>query len=108
MTLVAPHITAYLRERLPNERKASPHTAIAMLMPFSCSSSSPASGWAVRRLHSSWSNSMHLWCWLSSNIFKRTGVTALPHETHVWRRSSHLCTSSNTVCHRPWNNFVRC
>src|SRR5205809_205751 len=27
MTLVAPHITAYLRERLPNERKASPHTS---------------------------------------------------------------------------------
>src|SRR6266550_811890 len=26
MTLIAPHITAYLRERLPNERKASPHT----------------------------------------------------------------------------------
>src|SRR5258708_30787766 len=26
MTLVAPHITAYLRERLPNERKASPLT----------------------------------------------------------------------------------
>lgn len=26
MTPVAPHITAYLRERLPNERKASPHT----------------------------------------------------------------------------------
>ena len=27
MTLIAPHITAYLRERLPNERKASPHTS---------------------------------------------------------------------------------
>src|SRR5216117_174885 len=27
MTPVAPHITAYLRERLPNERKASPHTS---------------------------------------------------------------------------------
>ena len=26
MTLIAPHITAYLRERLPTERKASPHT----------------------------------------------------------------------------------
>ena len=26
MTLIAPHITAYLHERLPNERKASPHT----------------------------------------------------------------------------------
>ena len=27
MTLIVPHITAYLRERLPNERKASPHTS---------------------------------------------------------------------------------
>ena len=27
MTLIAPHITAYLRERLPNERRASPHTS---------------------------------------------------------------------------------
>jgi len=27
MTPIAPHITAYLRERLPNERKASPHTS---------------------------------------------------------------------------------
>jgi site-specific recombinase XerD len=27
MTLIAPHITAYLRERLPNERKPSPHTS---------------------------------------------------------------------------------
>ena len=27
MTPVAPHITAYLRERLPNERRASPHTS---------------------------------------------------------------------------------
>lgn len=27
MTRVAPHITAYLRERLPNEPKASPHTS---------------------------------------------------------------------------------
>jgi integrase/recombinase XerD len=27
MTFIAPHITAYLRERLPNERKASPHTS---------------------------------------------------------------------------------
>lgn len=26
MTPIAPHITAYLRERLPNERNASPHT----------------------------------------------------------------------------------
>src|SRR2546429_5313904 len=67
-----------------------------MLMPFSCSSSSPANGWAARQPHSSWSNSMHLWCWLSSNIFKRAGVTALPHETHVWLLSSHLCTSLNT------------
>ncbi|MGA2261802.1 MAG: tyrosine-type recombinase/integrase [Acidobacteriota bacterium] len=27
MTPIAPHITAYLRERLPNERRASPHTS---------------------------------------------------------------------------------
>ena len=27
MTPIAPHITAYLRERLPNERNASPHTS---------------------------------------------------------------------------------
>lgn len=27
MTSIAPHITAYLRERLPNERLASPHTS---------------------------------------------------------------------------------
>jgi integrase/recombinase XerD len=27
MTPIAPHIAAYLRERLPNERKASPHTS---------------------------------------------------------------------------------
>ena len=27
MTLIVPHITAYLRERLPNEKKASPHTS---------------------------------------------------------------------------------
>jgi integrase/recombinase XerD len=27
MTPVGPHITAYLRERLPNERRASPHTS---------------------------------------------------------------------------------
>lgn len=27
MTPIAPHVAAYLRERLPNERKASPHTS---------------------------------------------------------------------------------
>ena len=34
MTLIAPHITAYLRERLPNERKASPHTCDAYAYAF--------------------------------------------------------------------------
>jgi hypothetical protein len=31
-----------------------------------------------------------------------------PHETRVWLLSSHLCTSLNTVFHRPWISFVRC
>jgi integrase/recombinase XerD len=34
MTPIAPHITAYLRERLPNERKASPHTCDAYAYTF--------------------------------------------------------------------------
>ena len=31
MTALAPHLTAFLREHLPHERKASPNTALAGL-----------------------------------------------------------------------------
>lgn len=42
MTLLAPHLTAFLRERLPRERQASPHTcdayayAFQLLLGFAC------------------------------------------------------------------------
>ncbi len=44
MTPIAPDITAFLRVRLPVERRASAHTSDTYAYAFSSSSSSPASG----------------------------------------------------------------
>ena len=34
MTALAPHLTAFLREHLPHERRASPHTCAAYAYSF--------------------------------------------------------------------------
>src|SRR3989442_2276963 len=90
----------------PTNERPVPIPAIPMLMPFSSSSSSPASGWAARRLRSSWSKSMRLWGWLSSNIFKGGGITVHPLEMHDSRPSNPSCASWNSVCHQRWDNFA--